>query len=67
MLDQELRDAIRNDELSIRQTCIRSRIDDATMYRFLKGSRTLTLPVAGRICDVLGLHLVKNNDKKGGE
>jgi len=59
MIDQELRDAIRNDERSIYRICRDSQVDEGTMYRFLKSERTLTLPVAGRICDLLGLHLTK--------
>ena len=67
MLDQELRDAIRNDELSIRRICRNSHVDEATMYRFLKGERTITIPVAGRICAALNLHLVKADDAEGNE
>lgn len=32
-------------------------IDHAAISRFVHGQRTLTLPVAARLCDLLGLRL----------
>jgi predicted transcriptional regulator len=67
MIDEELRQAIRESELSKYRICKEAEIDESSLYRFLSGERDLRMKTASRICEVLGLHLVRTDNPKGGE
>jgi ribosome-binding protein aMBF1 (putative translation factor) len=56
-LARQLRQAILDSGLSLYELSRRSTVHSAMLSRFMRNERTLTLPAASRICDVLGLHL----------
>jgi transcriptional regulator with XRE-family HTH domain len=67
-LVEQLREAIRGSGRSLNQIGKAAGVGPNQLSRFMRGERTLTLPVAEKICDVLGLGLapVERRRKKGG-
>jgi transcriptional regulator with XRE-family HTH domain len=64
-LVDDLRRAIRDSGHSLTEIEKRCGVSHAVLSRFLRGQRTITLPLASRLCDALGLHLCKREN--GGE
>jgi len=58
-LVEVLRDAIRNSGQSLNQISKTTGVGSNQLSRFMRGERTLTLPVAEKLCDTLGLQLSK--------
>jgi transcriptional regulator with XRE-family HTH domain len=69
----QIRDAIRESGVTLLELGKQTGVDHGRLSRFLHGHRTLTLPAAARVCEVLGLELTKpaereprsSNRKKG--
>ncbi len=59
----DLRTAIRESGLTVAEIERRSGVDHASLSRFLRGQRSLGLPLAGRICELLGLRLCRTEEK----
>jgi hypothetical protein len=59
LVDEQLRAAIRSSGLTVYRLAKLSGIGDDRIHRFLQGIRTLTLPAAAKVCDVLGLELTQ--------
>jgi transcriptional regulator with XRE-family HTH domain len=53
----QLRQAITDSGLSLNEMERRSKVNHAVLSRFMRGQRTLTLPIASRLCGALGLRL----------
>ena len=64
VIDQ-LRQAVRDSGLSQNALAKRARVAQSQLSRFLRGERTLTLPAAARVCDVIGLELVRRERATG--
>jgi transcriptional regulator with XRE-family HTH domain len=58
-LIDEIRQAIKESELSLTELGRKTSVSQPQLSRFLSGQRTLTLPAAARLCRFLGLKLVK--------
>jgi hypothetical protein len=59
-----IREAIRRDKRTLYRIAKDADLSYATIHRFYNAKRVrLTLPVAARLCDVLGLTLVKRKRK----
>jgi transcriptional regulator with XRE-family HTH domain len=58
----QLRQAIRACGLSLNELERRCGVSHAALSRFLRAERTLTLPLASKVCTALGLVLAKRND-----
>jgi transcriptional regulator with XRE-family HTH domain len=62
-LTDDLRGAIKavqnTEELSLNELGRRCGVSAAQLSRFLHGERSLTLPAAEKVCDFLGLKLVR--------
>ncbi len=56
-LAEQLRQEIRRVGLSLNELERRTGVSHAVLSRFLSGKRTLTLPVAGKLAEALGLEL----------
>jgi len=56
-LIKQMRDAIRNSGLPVVEIARQAGISQGQLSRFMRNQRTLTLPVAEKVCDVLGLEL----------
>jgi len=67
-LERALMRAIRESGLTQLELASRTDVEQATISRFLSEDprihRTLTLPVADRLCRVLGLRLVRRPQKR---
>jgi transcriptional regulator with XRE-family HTH domain len=61
---RQLRDAIRGSGRTLNELGRAAKVSPGQLSRFLKEERDITLEVAGRLCGVLGLHLV---NEKGDE
>ncbi len=57
-LVHELREAIQKSGLSLTKLAEMADTSDSQLSRFMRGERGLTIDVAGRVCEALGLHLV---------
>jgi transcriptional regulator with XRE-family HTH domain len=57
-LVETLKDAIRESGQSLNQISKATGVGSNQLSRFMRGERTLTLPVAEKLCDALGLRLV---------
>jgi transcriptional regulator with XRE-family HTH domain len=55
----QIREAIRSSGLSICELSRQSGVSQPQISRFVNGERTLSLPVAARLCEALKLHLVQ--------
>jgi DNA-binding phage protein len=55
---EQIRDAIRQSEMTVVELAKKADVSHPQLYRFLTEERTLTLPAAARVCEVLGLRLV---------
>jgi transcriptional regulator with XRE-family HTH domain len=64
-LTAELRKAIAESGMSLNQLGKASGVSQAQLSRFVRGSRTLTLPVADRLCGLLGLALTRTGRRAG--
>jgi transcriptional regulator with XRE-family HTH domain len=53
-----LRQGVRASGLSVSELSRRSGVSQPQLSRFLRGTRTLTLPAASRLAEALGLRLV---------
>ena len=62
-----LREAIRNSGLSLNQLGQACGVPRQPLSRFVRGERTLTLPVAERVCRALGLELTLRGRKGTGD
>jgi transcriptional regulator with XRE-family HTH domain len=58
LVDQS-RQAVRDSGLSLNELARRTKVSQPQLSRFMRDERTLTLPAAARLCEVLGLTLVK--------
>ena len=58
-LIQQLRDEIRNSGESLNQLGRNAGIGPDQLSRFLRGERTLTLPAVAKVCEALGLELMR--------
>ena len=56
-LAEQLRDAIGASGLSLNELGKRCDVNHTMLSRFMRGERTLTLPVVSRLCGELGLRL----------
>jgi len=56
-IERQLREAIIKSKISLYELMQKSGVDSGTLSRFVKGERTLTLPVASKIARVLNLEL----------
>ena len=54
---RQLREAIKADPRSLYRLALEAGISKAILTRFMKAERTMTLPTAGKLFDVLGLEL----------
>lgn len=66
-LGKQLRQAILDTGLSLYELGRRCKISPAMLSRFMRNERTVTLPIASKICDELGLELHPKKPKKGKE
>lgn len=64
-LAHQLRKAIRDSGLSLYELGQRCGVAPAVLSRFMQNKRTVTLPIASKICDELGLELSPKKPKKG--
>jgi hypothetical protein len=63
-----IREAIRASGMSLNQLGRMAQSDSGRLSRFMRGERDLTLEAAGRICEVLSLHLTTEDSRlKGAE
>ena len=63
-MEETLRKAAQESGVSILQLSKRGNIAYMSCHSFIRGTRTLTLPVAGRLAEVLGLALLPVAKKK---
>jgi transcriptional regulator with XRE-family HTH domain len=61
-LVEELRQAVQGSGLSLNEIERRCGVSHAVLSRFLRGERTLTLPLAAKLCEALGLHLCRHEE-----
>jgi len=64
-MEETLRKAAQDSGLSILQLSKRGNLPYMSLHSFMRGTRTLTLPTASRLCEVLGLALTPIKGKKG--
>jgi plasmid maintenance system antidote protein VapI len=72
-LEEQLCAALLETGLSMNEIARRSGVSQAILSRFIRGQRSLTLPIASKLCSMLGLRLcaekkpaeVKPAKKKG--
>ncbi len=58
-LVQQLKKAIEESGLSLQELSKRAGVAASQLSHFMRGERTLTLPVAGKVCEALGYQLMK--------
>ncbi len=58
-MSDELREAIKASGLTQRQICLKAHVDPGLMSRFLSGKSMVSLRVADRLAELLGLHIVQ--------
>lgn len=58
-ISTQLRDAIRDSGLSVRELGLQANIDDGMIHRFLAGQRGLTTSTVDKLGEVLGLRLIE--------
>lgn len=59
-LIEQLQTAIRSCGVSLNELARQAGVNHGQLSRFVRGERTLTLPAASRVCQVLGLRLAKD-------
>jgi transcriptional regulator with XRE-family HTH domain len=59
-LERQLREALGKTGLSLNEIGRRSGVSQPVLSRFMRGERTLTLPVASKLCQMLGLRLCED-------
>ena len=64
-LERQLRDAVNKSGLSLNEIERRCGVSHAVLSRFLRGDRTLTLPIASKLCQLLGLRLTMDSPPAG--
>jgi transcriptional regulator with XRE-family HTH domain len=63
-LEQDLRAAIEASHLSLHDLERLCGVSHATLSEFTRATRSIQLSTAGRLCEVLGMHLVKREKLK---
>jgi hypothetical protein len=66
-LTSTLQRAIHGSLLSLNELGKQARVDDSQLSRFMGNKRDLTLPVAAKLCAVLGLELRPRKEKDEGK
>ena len=61
-LIDELQQVIKESGLSLNSIGKQAGVSQAQLSRFVRGERTLTLPVAAKLCVFFGLRLAKSSD-----
>jgi transcriptional regulator with XRE-family HTH domain len=56
---RDIKQAIQDSGLTLLELANRSGVHHSAIGRFLSGERTLTLPAAAKVCEALGLKLVR--------
>lgn len=64
-LEEQLREALRKTGLSHHELGRRSGVSQPILSRFLSGERSLTLPIAAKVCRALGLRLCPVEEDAG--
>jgi transcriptional regulator with XRE-family HTH domain len=65
-LVEQLQGAIRASGLTLNELERRCGVSHAVLSRFLTGKRTLTLPLAAKVCETLGLELRPSGAEQDG-
>jgi transcriptional regulator with XRE-family HTH domain len=60
----ELREAIRADGRSLNQLAKVTGVDPSRLSRFLRGERDITFAAAARLCEALGVKLVRPKPRR---
>jgi transcriptional regulator with XRE-family HTH domain len=63
-LVQQLKDAIEESGLSLGELGRRSGVATSQLSHFVRGERTITLPVAEKLCEALGYHLERDRPRR---
>jgi transcriptional regulator with XRE-family HTH domain len=63
-LEKQISQAIHASGRSLRDLSRASGLDPGQLSRFVRGQRSLHLPQAAKLCEVLGLELVPKKPKK---
>jgi transcriptional regulator with XRE-family HTH domain len=58
-LVQQLKDAIEESGLTLGELSRRSGVATSQLSHFVRGERTITLPIAEKLCEALGYELAK--------
>jgi transcriptional regulator with XRE-family HTH domain len=66
-LVQQLQNAIEESGLTLGELSRRAGVATSQLSHFMRGERTLTLPVAEKICEALGLELSRPKKRKRAE
>jgi transcriptional regulator with XRE-family HTH domain len=61
-VEEQLRAALQQTGLSHHELARRSGVSQPVLSRFIRGERTLTLPVVNKLCEMLGLHLCRDDE-----
>jgi transcriptional regulator with XRE-family HTH domain len=61
-LTEVIQEAIRGSGLSLNRLSEVAGVDPTQLSRFMRGMRTITLPIAEKLCEVLHLDLVSRGD-----
>jgi transcriptional regulator with XRE-family HTH domain len=61
---ETLREALADSRLSLNEIERRCGVSHVVVSRFLRRERTITLPVASQLCDLLGLQLSRPEDPR---
>lgn len=56
---EQLKQMIRDSGLSLNEIARRSGVDEGRLSRFTRGERTLTMPAAAKVCEVLGMSFIQ--------
>jgi ribosome-binding protein aMBF1 (putative translation factor) len=57
-LEAVIRDAILNSGRSVNDIAKHAEVSQSVLSRFVRGERTITLPLASRVCAILQLRLI---------
>ena len=64
MIDEQLRQAVHESELSLREMARQAGLTPASVIRFANGERDLRLAGAAKLAEVLGLELASTPSRK---
>lgn len=64
MIDEQLRQAVQESELSLRELARQAGLTPASVIRFANGERDLRLAGAAKLAEVLGLELASTSSRK---